>query len=939
MKRVFTRVVLLLTVVATCLTASAQMEQMTQPLPIDENVRIGKLDNGLTYYIRHNEKPKGQADFYIAQKVGSILEEDNQRGLAHFLEHMCFNGTENFPGNSLISWLESKGVKFGVNLNAYTGVDQTVYNIANVPIADTNVQDSVLMILHDWADGLLLDPAEIDKERKVIHEEWRTVNVGQMRILERLLPTMYPDSKYGYRLPIGTMEVVDNFPPQVLRDYYETWYRPDQQGIIVVGDIDVDRIEGKIKELFAPIKMPANPKTREYFPVPDHKGTIYAMGTDPEQPTSIVQLVIKHDALPDSLNNTIMGYVTDYANSVIDQMFNNRLNEISTRPDAPFSIANSSIDNYMLSKTKDALTLVFVPKDNDMIGGLKALYREALRAGKGFTASEYQRAKDEYMSHIEKTYNSRNDLDNDHYVQQYVNGFVDNAYILSPEQEYQMAQMFTAMLPVEAINAMFAEYITPDNRVLMILAPDGTQLPTEQQLTEALAAVDAETIEPYVDEVKAEPLIPQLPTPGTVTSTSDNAQWGTQEWTLSNGAKVIIKPTQYKADEIRFMAVAKGGSSELPDEVANSLIALPLASEMAGLGDYTNSDLAKYLQGKQANVSFNITPYNTTLNGMTTPKDLPTLMELIYMTMKDFEMTEDEFTAFQNSFSGILANQESNPQFVFQKKIAEELFASPKKGLYTADAIKGANRQQMLDIVHNATANAANFTFIFVGNIDPQTLKPLVEQYIASLPGDPATAVKSVKWNDSVEMKAGRDKHVSTMKMETPQTWALVAIDGQMPYTIKNHKAASVASQILTKRLLNTVREDEGAVYSIYAQGGLDYEGKYPASIMIPFPLKPELTDKVLGMIDTELQNMTKDVTPDELKAVQEYLVKQYTENKEKNESWLSALTSNVISGGVDVFNGNIEAVSSLTVDDIHNYMKQLLDQNNYQIVLLQPAE
>ncbi|MDE6309948.1 MAG: insulinase family protein, partial [Muribaculaceae bacterium] len=408
----------MLTLLCTGLTASAQMEQMGQPLPVDPNVRIGKLDNGLTYYLRHNEKPKGQADFYIAQKVGSILEEDNQRGLAHFLEHMCFNGTENFPGNSLIQWLESKGVKFGVNLNAITGVDYTIYNIANVPVADSNVQDSVLLILHDWADGLLLDPEEIDKERGVIHEEWRSTNVGQMRIIERLLPTMYPDSKYGNRLPIGTMEVVDNFPPQALRDYYETWYRPDQQGIIVVGDIDVDRIEGKIKEMFGPIKMPENPKERVYYPVPDTEGTIFAIGTDPEQTNTIVQLMIKHDVVPDSLKNTIVGYIMDYSNDVINQMLNARLAEISNRPDAPFSGANGSVGDYILSKTKGALTLAFIPKDNDVIGGLQSIYREALRGTKGFTASEYQRAKDEYLSRKEKRYNGRNDLDNDYYVQQ-----------------------------------------------------------------------------------------------------------------------------------------------------------------------------------------------------------------------------------------------------------------------------------------------------------------------------------------------------------------------------------------------------------------------------------------------------------------------------------------------------------------------------------------
>ena len=320
--------------------ATATAQQMPQ-LPTDKEVRIGKLPNGLTYYIRHNEYPKGQADFYIAQKVGSMQEEDHQAGLAHFLEHMCFNGTTHFPGKDLINYLESVGVKFGRNLNAMTGFDQTVYNISNVPVAREGVQDSCLLILHDWANDLLLLPEEIDAERAVIHEEWRQSNVGQMRILEKLLPVIYQDEKYGHRLPIGTMEVVDNFPHQALRDYYETWYRPDLQGIIVVGDIDPDRIEAKIKEMFADIEMPADPKERVYFPVSDNKGTIYAIGHDKEQQNSLTVLMIKSDAFPEQLKNTPAYYAQEYVESMIPSMLNTRLNDIASRPDAPFAGAQA----------------------------------------------------------------------------------------------------------------------------------------------------------------------------------------------------------------------------------------------------------------------------------------------------------------------------------------------------------------------------------------------------------------------------------------------------------------------------------------------------------------------------------------------------------------------------------------------------------------------
>lgn len=311
---------------ALLLPSFAKAQQMP-PLPVDKEVRIGKLPNGLTYYIRHNNYPKGQADFYIAQKVGSVLENDDQRGLAHFLEHMCFNGTTNFPGKNLINWLESIGVKFGQNLNAYTAADQTVYNINNVPVAREGVQDSCLLILHDWANDLLLLTEEIDAERGVIHEEWRRTTVGQMRILENALPTLLPGSQYAYRLPIGTMEVVDNFEPKALRDYYEKWYRPDQQGIIVVGDIDVDRIEAKIKEMFSDIEMPENPAERIYYPVPDTEGTIYAIGHDKEQKMALVQLFIKTDPMPREMRATVAQPLQSYIISAISSMLNQRLDE------------------------------------------------------------------------------------------------------------------------------------------------------------------------------------------------------------------------------------------------------------------------------------------------------------------------------------------------------------------------------------------------------------------------------------------------------------------------------------------------------------------------------------------------------------------------------------------------------------------------------------
>ena len=916
---------------------------MLQPLPVDTAVRIGKLPNGLTYYIRHNEYPKGQADFYIAQNVGSILEEDNQRGLAHFLEHMCFNGTTNFPDNQLREWLESIGVKFGANLNAYTGVDETVYNINNVPVARESVQDSCLLILHDWANDLTLDPKEIDKERGVIHEEWRRSMHGQMRIIEKLLPIVYPTSKYGHRLPIGTMEVVDNFAPQALRDYYEKWYRPDQQAVVVVGDIDVDRIEGKIKEMFSSIEMPENAAERKYEPVPDHKGTIYAIGSDPEQKTLIGQLMFISDPLPKEMKNTPMYYAQSYIEGMIGAMINNRLSEISSKPDAPFAGAGVNFGGFFLSsKVKDALTASAVAKGNDIIEPLKAVYREVLRAQRGgFTQSEYERARNEYISSIERVYNNRNTRENGTFVSEYVGNFKDGDPIPGIEAEWPLIQQIAMSIPVQVINQTMSQAITPDNRVLMVLCPEaeGMTNPTEQQLADALASVDAETIEAFVDEVKSEPLIPSDPVAGSVTSTVNNEKWGTTEWTLSNGAKVIIKSTKFKEDEILFTAYANGGYADYSADYDNSLMFLPIAMQAYGLGSYTNTDLSKYTAGKQASLYISFSNYSRSMGGSATPKDLPTLMEMVYMGFKDIEFTEDEFAALQKAYSGVLANQEKSPEYIFQKSLLSTLYDSPRSQAINSSIIEKASRSQILEVAHAMTANAADWTFIFVGNVDPATLRPMVEKYIASLPGDEKTAVKKVKsYNPAFFMKGGDKTDTFSTPMSTPQTHVAIIEKGDMEFTPKNSLLASIAGQILTNRLIKTVREDMGAVYSIGASGQLDRTGLSPASLMTSFPMKPEMKDEVLPFIKGEFKAMETNVTPDELNPIKEYMVKVFTENREKNPAWRSAILG-TLANGVDTFNGNVDTVNSITVQDVMDFMKALNAQNNYRVVILDPEK
>lgn len=920
-----------------CMPAVVRAQQMP-PVPVDKEVRIGKLDNGLTYYIRHNEYPKNQVDFYIAQKVGSILEEDNQRGLAHFLEHMCFNGTKNFPGNSMVKWLESVGVKFGYNLNAYTSIDETVYRISSVPTERIGVQDSCLMILSDWADGLLLEGKEIDEERSVIHEEWRSQLPPNMRIMEKLLPEIYPDSRYGHRLPIGTMEVVDNFPHQALRDYYETWYRPDLQGIVVVGDIDVDRIEGKIKEMFSKIEKPVNLAERVYFPVADNEKPIVAFGSDKEQDKYVAQIMFKYDALPDSLKGTMADVTTAYLLDMAQMMLQVRLNEQGQKADAPFAAASAFYGEFIMAKTKQAFQFAMLPKGNSFDEGLKAVYREALRAKRGgFTATEYARCRTEYLSQLEKAYNNRNQQENKTLAESYVRNFIDKKPIPGIETEYQMMSMIVNQIPVEAVNQVFSQIVSDKNLVVLGMMParEGEVCPKDEDILALLSQVEAENIAPYVDNVKDEPLVSELPAAGKVVKENVLSDFGAKEWILSNGAKVILKKTDFKADEINMMAVAKGGTSVYGNDKAADLMFMPAVLEQHGLGSFTNSELTKLMAGKQVSLKVSLDDYVRRLSGNTTPKDLKTYMEMIYMTFTGLTVTPDEFTAMQNLYKGLIQNQAQNPNFVFQKKVQEYLYSSPNKQVFGVSDIEKANREDILSIIHEQLANAAEFTFVFSGNFDEAELKALVEQYIATLPSVKGKK-QELKHSPAVEIKSGNEEKEFSLKMEVPQGSAAVIISGKMPYSFKNRLMASMSAQIISARLLSEVREKEGAVYSIYTQGSQDRLSEVSVVYQTIFQVKPEKKDRALEIIRSEFENLAKETPVEELDKVKEFMVKQITGDEQTNSYWCSMMAGNELLPS-EVCVKAEQVIQSITPKEISGYVNEVMKQNNYRVLVMMP--
>ncbi|MDE6462576.1 MAG: insulinase family protein [Muribaculaceae bacterium] len=947
MKKFFKCAVMALAALAFSEASSAQQMPAQLPqVPMDSAVITGTLPNGLTYYIRHNAYPKGQADFYIAQKVGSVLEEDNQRGLAHFLEHMCFNGTKNFPGNSLVSWLESVGVKFGAHLNAYTATDETVYNITNVPTNRTQTVDSCLLILHDWANELLLEPEEIDKERGVIHEEWRSRSNGTQRILEDLLPTIYPGSRYAERMPIGTMEVVDNFPYQALRDYYEKWYRPDLQGIIVVGDIDAERTEQKIKEMFADIEMPENAAERTVFDVPDTPGTIYAIGSDKEQQNALLYLLWKFDTMPREMRSSIPAVAMDYAKEMISAMLNQRLSDMMSQPETPFAVGQATIGNFLFSNTKDMFAMLGIAKEGDLRPTLQALYREVLRAKAGFNQSELDRAKQEYLSGLEKLYNNRNSQETGSLTSKYVRHFLDNTPAADISVTYPLMKEIAEnpMFGVETINAIFNEITGKDNRVVIAFMPEaeGYLIPTQEQLAEAMAAVDGEEIQAFVDQTRTDPLIPQLPAPGKIVKTETDNLWNATVWTLSNGVKVMIKSTGFKDDEILFNAVApQGMSRDTGLASVADFVAFDEMSSRYAIGAYNNTDLTKLMTGKQVslNPSFNL--YSRSISGSTTPKDLATQMEMIYGYFTSVNYDAQEFAATKNIYENLLRNQEASPQYQFGKDLRQALYSSPYMQTISTQTLTECTREGIETLVKAQVANAADYTFIFVGNIDPETFRPLAEQYLATLPANAKKVSKPVKKVDpAFETVGGEGTDTFTFPMTNPQTQCAIIESASVPVNALNYYLADITGQILSARLIKTVREEMAAVYSIFANGGMSSINGRNVTIESVFPMNPDKKTEVLAVIRDEFGKMAQKITDEELSKVKEYLVKSLTEGQERNQAWRSAMSRWTTSGGtIDTFNGAVDLVNSISAEQVQNFVKSVNAQGNYRVVILDPEQ
>ena len=901
---------------------------------VDKNVRIGQLDNGLTYYIRHNKLPENRAEFYIAQKVGSILEEPQQRGLAHFLEHMAFNGTKNFPGDDkglgVIPWCETVGIKFGTNLNAYTSIDETVYNISNAPIDRTGVLDSCLLILHDWSNYILLKDDEIDKERGVIREEWRSRNSGILRVYTDLLPTIYPGDKYADCMPIGSIDVINNFPYKDIRDYYHKWYRPDLQGIVIVGDIDVDTVEAKLKAVFADVQKPVNPAERTYYPVTDNKEPIVAIGTDKEVDDPSIEIYFKQDATPDSEKNNVGYLASQYMTSMISSMLNARLSELVQSANPPFTRASSYYSDFFVAKTKEAFALSASSKADGIETALKTLLQETERARRfGFTESEYARARANYLQSLESAYNEREKTKHGSYVREYVQNFLNGEPIPGIEAEYAMMNQLAPNIPLQAMNMVMQQLVPDSNQVVIIAGPakEGLKYPTKEEVINLLKSMKDLDLQAYVDKVSDEPLMKEAPKGGKIISEKEGDIYGSTRLVLSNGVTVYVKKTDFKADEIRMKGTSLGGKSIFPDKDALNFAVMDNVIAVGGLGNFSQVDLTKVLAGKKVSVNAGLGATTENVFGTCSPKDFETMMQLTYLTFTAPRKDAEAFESFKNRMKAQLESAQANPLSSINDSLQKAMYNNhPRVVMMKPEMVDQIDYDRILEMYNDRFKDASDFTFYFVGNIDLETAKPLIAEYLGALP---AINRKETFKDTKMSIRKGVYKNEYAKEQQTPTATIVFLYSGKAPYTLKNDILLSFATQVLDMVYTEEVREKEGGTYGVNCFGDLQKYPKEQLLLQIVFQTDPAKKDKLAGIVVDELKKLAAEGPLDvHLQKVKEYMLKKYADNQKENGYWMNNL-NDYFYYGMDMTEGYTDIVNSITAKDIQKFVSDLLKQGN----------
>ena len=923
---------LLITLLLLAICGTAQ-----DTLPMDPKVRMGKLKNGLTYYIRHNAKEPGLADFYIAQRVGSILEEPRQRGLAHFLEHMAFNGTKNFPGKGkrlgIVPWCETIGVKFGANLNAYTSVDQTVYHIGSAPLKREGIIDSCLLVLHDWSHYLLLEDAEIDKERGVIHEEWRTRRAGRavQRLMEEAMPKVYKGTKYEDCMPIGSMDIVDNFPYQALRDYYNKWYRPDLQAIIVVGDVDVDKIEKKIKKTFSSIPMPKKPAERVYYPVNDNERMIVDIEKDAEQPVVLCHLYMKRDATPDNQKNNEQYLRGDYVDELIAYMINGRLTEMKQQANPPFQTASGRASNFFLCRTKESFALSVSCKQENILGGIISAVAacEQVRQ-QGFSLSELERAKRYRLNHDERKFNERHDRINSKLVSLCVNHFLTGEPLISMEKQWELTQKFNREVMLEEVNKAARELITDQNQVVIMYAPDkeDVHLPTEQQIEDVILATQRQHYAPYEEEHVDGQLLIEQPKAGTIL-TEKPWKHGFTELTLSNGMKVYVRQTDFSKNTIQMTMKADGGTSVYGDEDIPNFSLISSAVTEGGVGVWDAATLRKKLADKSVRVQVSVGSQSQSITGGASVKDVETMMQVAYLYFTQPRRDTAAFAGLYNRSYSFLNNRNASPRVDYNDSITAILYGHhPRMEPMSQERLTKVNYDRILEIYKDRFGNAADFQTVIIGNMSLDELRPMICQYLASLPsvGQKHSVVNKA---NVPQLQKGDFARIFKKKMATPLANVSIYHMADVPFTSKNDLTLDFLKRILSIAYTDSVREEKGGTYGVSVDFNLVKDEAPNAILKISYNADPSRYKELNPVVYQQLQSIAdRGPQPASLEKVRQYLLKQYDQMAITNGYW-DYVVWHQLDDNEDFDQGYCDMARQMTAADIQQMARILLQQKN----------
>lgn len=918
----------LLLFLVTPLLWSQDFTDLSKELPIDENVRIGTLKNGLTYYIRNNQKPEEKVDLRLVVKAGSILETDEQQGLAHFMEHMCFNGTKRFPKNTLVDYLQSIGVKFGQHLNAYTSFDETVYFLP-IPADDEEKVNKGFEIIEDWAFNTVLTPEEIDKERGVVLEEYRIGLGADKRMMSEYLPKLMYNSRYAERLPIGKKEIIENFTYDKVISFYNDWYRPNLMSVIVVGDVDVDEMEAKVKKHFSKYKNPKKEKPRAYYRLPGHEETLVSIVTDHEATSTDVMVMYKDDE-KDTPTKNIGDARENLLRGLFSSMLNNRLREKSNENNPPYTYAYSYYgDSY--AKDYKAFQSFAMTAEDKQLEALKVIMEENARAKKfGFSPSELARAKEQILSSVESAYNERDKKRSSQYVSAYQSNFLDQAPILSEEFTFQMYNYFMPTVTLEEVNQVAKDLIKAQNTVVVLKGPEkeGLVPPTEAQVL-AVLNLDESSLTPYEDTELAESLVRNSLPKGSISKKEENEALGTTLYTFSNGAKLTVKPTDFKNDEIMFRAVSYGGTNLLSDEDYKEVQWALGGLSDAGIAGMNQNDLNKFMSGKRANLRMNIGNTSETMFGSTRPKDFELLMQMVHAYFTDLNFDEEAFETYKTKQNSFMANMSAMPQFFYQEQFYGYLMEdNPRFNgiLPSAEDWEKANYKKAYDFYQQQFANAGDFHFFLVGNVDLTEVEELATTYIASLP---STNETDEMIDLGYRMKNGDIKKV-VKKGKDPKSTVNIMMYGDADYHSEEALAMTALGEILTIKLVEELRENESGVYGVSANGRMSKVPYGSYNFSIQFPCGPENAEQLTASALRELDKIIAEgPSAKDLDKFKEAQRVDFKEKSKENSFWMGQLANAYTNQkSPDKMLEYLDRVEALQGEKIHEVAKKYLSEN-----------